>query len=184
MIIEINNMLLGVQSAKELALHFKTANGYLIDKHLSYAMVRLATDNFPLDEGFYNDFLPILTSHVKLLTSSQADTFSNIVMMAGDMGVQDIDFWSACKEVLFLQRMQRYIKVEKLGLCIKAFAMVGEADATVLQLLGDQVIKHKKVLHQQVKNDAKQGFQIAEIGLAEFKRALEDDEETGLTLAK
>jgi len=28
--------------------------------------------------------------------------------------------------------MQRYIKVEKLGLCIKAFAMVGEADATVL----------------------------------------------------
>ena len=70
MIIEINNMLLGFQSAKELALHFKTANGYLVDKHLSYAMVRLATDNFPLDEGFYNDFLPILTSHVKLLTSS------------------------------------------------------------------------------------------------------------------
>ena len=102
LIIEVNNMLLGFQSPKELALQLKNANGYLVDKQLSYAMARLAGDNFPLDDGFYNDLLPILTQHVKLLTSQQADTYANIVMMAGDMGVEDMDFWSACKETLYL----------------------------------------------------------------------------------
>jgi len=51
-----------------------------------------------------------------------------------------------------------------------------------LKLLGDVVIKHKRHISDQTKTTAKQGFQIAEIGFNEFKKALEDDEVNELVI--
>ena len=145
-------------------------------------MERIAEENFHLDKDFYNDFLPILTEYVLLFDRENCQAYADVIIHAGELGVEDFDFWNAVKTTLHTKRMQRYIPVKSLGAVIKAFAIVGEADAQVLKSLGDQVIKHKNFLDNQVKTEAKQGFQIAEIGLAEFRRALEDDAVTELTL--
>lgn len=78
--------------------------------------------------------------------------------------------------------MYRYMSLHSIGDAIKSFAIVGQADATLLKLLGDVVIKHKRHISDQTKTTAKQGFQIAEIGFNEFKKALEDDEVNELVI--
>jgi hypothetical protein len=54
--------------------------------------------------------------------------------------------------------MYRYMPLNSFGDIIKSFAIVGHADATVLKLLGDVVIKHKKHIPEATKTSAKQGF--------------------------
>jgi hypothetical protein len=136
-----------------------------------------------LDAAFENNYVPLTTQYIRTFTNENAESFADIVVYAGQLGVTDAEFWRAVKEVLVMQRMYRYMPLESFGDAIKSFAIVGQADETVLQLLGDVVIKHKRHIPEETKSTAKQGFQIAEIGFTEFKNALDDDEINELVIA-
>lgn len=173
---EMFNALLGATTCEDIARRLTQAEGHLDDKMLAYAMMQIEDYNFRLDEGFERGVIPLMTRYIRTFDRENNQAFTDIVSSAGALGVADEDFWRAVKEVMVMQRMYRYIPLEQMGDIIKSFAIVGQADETMLELLGNQVIKHKRFLPESTKSEAKQGFQIAEIGFAEFKRALEEDE--------
>lgn len=173
---DIFNSLLGAETCEDISRRLQIAEGHLDDKLLSYAMIRIEESNFGLDSNFHNSLIPLMTKYLRTFDYQNNQAFTDIVIKAGELGVEDKEFWRAVKEVMVVQRMFRYIPLEQMGDVIKSFAVVGQADQTVLELLGNQVIKHKRFLDENTKSQAKQGFQIAEIGFAEFKRALEEDE--------
>lgn len=181
---DIFNAILGATSCEDIARRLNQAEGSLDDKMVSYALEKVQEENYGLDAGFHNGLIPFITKHLRAFTLQNNQAFTDIVINAGLLGVTDADFWRAVKEVMVIQRMYRYIPLEQMGEVIKSFAVVGQADGKILELLGNQVIKHKRFLPERTKSDARQGFQIAEIGFAEFKRALEEDEVFELDLVK
>lgn len=136
-----------------------------------------------MDDAFTNNYVPLTTQYLRTFTHENAESFADIVIYAGQLGVQDAEFWRAVKEVLVMKRMYRYMPLDCFGEAIKSFAIVGQADENILQLLGDVVIKHKRHITEETKSTAKQGFQIAEIGFTEFKRALDEDDINELVIA-
>jgi hypothetical protein len=180
---EIFNAVLGADSVNDMTNFLRAADGAMDDRMLSYSWQRVRFNNFQLDSSFENDYIPLTTRYIRTFTNENAESFAEIITYAGQLGVTDGEFWRAVKEVLVMQRMYRYMPIESFGEAIKSFAIVGQADETVLQLLGDVVIKHKRHIGEETKSTAKQGFQIAEIGFNEFKRALDDDEINELVIA-
>lgn len=180
--IEIFNAVLFADSCEDMARRLNQAEGNLDDKMLSFAMIRIEEENYGLDSGFHNGIIPLMTKYLRTFDNQNNQAYTDIVTKAGELGVEDEEFWRAVKEVMVMQRMYRYIPLEQMGEVIKSFAVVGQADETILELLGNQVIKHKRFLPETTKTDAKQGFQIAEIGFNEFKKALDEDDINELDL--
>jgi hypothetical protein len=178
---EIFNAVLGADSVNDMTNFLRAAE--IDDRMLSYSWLRIRTNNFQLDDAFDNNYVPLTTQYIRTFTNENAEAFAEIVTYAGQLGVTDGEFWRAVKEVLVMQRMYRYMPLDSFGEAIKSFAIVGQADETVLQLLGDVVIKHKQHLNEEIKTTAKQGFQIAEIGFNEFKQALDNDDINELVIA-
>jgi hypothetical protein len=168
------------QTCEEVTLRLTQAEGQMTDNILAKVMVSIADRNVNLDSHFHNGVIPLMTKYVKIFNSENSEAFTDIVVSAGELGVQDPEFWRAVKETLVINRMDKFIETGRIGEVIRSMAIVGQADENTLQLLGDQVIKHKRFIDEEAKTVAKQGFQIAEIGFAEFKRALEDDDENEL----
>lgn len=179
---EIFNAVLGADSVNDIANFLRTADGCFDDKMLSFSWKRVRQGNFQLDEAFKTKYIPLTIQYIRTMKRDNVDAFTDILISAGQLGVQDAEFWRAIKEVLVVQRMYRYMSLHSIGDAIKSFAIVGQADATLLKLLGDVVIKHKRHIPEQTKTTAKQGFQIAEIGFNEFKKALEEDEVNELVI--
>ena len=172
------------ENCEDITRRIKDCDGYLDDILLAKAYNLIRTRDVETDQHFFNGLVPLTTKYIRKFNSGNARAFAEIVRSAGALGVEDKDFWRAVKECLAINRMYRYMPLDYIGDVIKGFAIVGQADETVLQLLGDQVIKHKKFIAEETKTTAKQGFQIAEIGFNEFKRALEDDEVYELQIKK
>lgn len=179
---EVFNALLGADSVNDMANFLRAADGAFDDKMLSYSWKRVNQGNFQLDDSFRTKYVPLTTQYIRSMKRDNVEAFTDIIINAGQLGVQDPEFWRAVKEVLVVHRMYRYMSLHTIGDAIKSFAIVGQADATLLKLLGDVVIKHKRHIPEQTKSSAKQGFQIAEIGFNEFKKALEDDEVNELVI--
>lgn len=180
---EVFNAVIGADSVNDMANFLRAADGAFDDKMLSYSWQRVRQGNFQLDEAGTRNYTELTTKYIRTMTKENSEAFADIIIHAGQVGVQDSDFWRAIKEVLVKQRMYRYMPLNSFGETIKSFAIVGHADATILKLLGDVVIKHKRHIPEATKSSAKQGFQIAEIGFNEFKKALEDDQINELVIA-
>jgi len=168
------------QTSEDLIRRYSQAEGQLTDNIISETMQSLVLRNVKLDQQFHENFVPILTKYVRLFNSENSEAFVEVVVSAGELGIQDGEFWRAVKETLVINRMDKFIETCRIGDVIKSFAVVGQADENILGLLGDQVIKHKRFIGEESKSTAKQGFMIAEIGFAEFKRALDEDDENEL----
>lgn len=172
---EVFNAVIGADSVNDMTNFLRAADGSFDDRMLSFSWQKIRQGNFQLDETFTGGYVPLTTQYIRTMNKEHAESFADIIIYAGQLGVQDAEFWRAVKETLVIKRMYRYMPLKSFGECIKSFAIVGQADATVLKLLGDVVIKHKRHIPESTKTQAKQGFQIAEIGFNEFKKALEDD---------
>ena len=134
------------QRCEDITRRLKDAEGYLDDHLIARAFQLLREENIEPDEHFFNGLIPLTTRYLRQFTRENSRAFTEIVRSAGALGVEDKDFWRAIKECLAINRLYRYIPLDDMGEVIKGFAIVGQADETVLQLLGDQVIKHKKFL--------------------------------------
>lgn len=141
---EVFNAVLGADSVNDMTNFLRAADGAFDDRMLSYSWQRIRQGNFQLDSAFEQNYVPLTTKYIRTFTDDNAEAFAEIVIYAGQLGVTDSEFWRAVKEVLVMQRMYRYMPLESFGDAIKSFAIVGQADATILQLLGDVVIKHKR----------------------------------------
>lgn len=78
-----------------------------------------------MDESFNANYIPLTIKYIRTMKRENVDAFTDILVCAGQLGVQDADFWRAIKEVLVVQRMYRYMSLHSIGDAIKSFAIVG-----------------------------------------------------------
>ena len=81
--------------------------------------------------------MPFTTAYVKKFNNNHGHAFGEILAHVGNYGIRDQAFWSVAKEQLLENSMNRYIPVSWVGYVINAMAKVGQADAQVLQVLGN-----------------------------------------------
>lgn len=154
----------------------KEGQGHVDEYLIAHTLVTMVKFNFIRTPVFDTQMVPLYTKYIRTFNRENVVGYTDMIISAAQLGVEDEDFWRAAKEKLVMERLDKFIAREKIPDVIKSFAIVGQADENTLSLLGEQVIKHKRFITEGQKTVAKQGFQIAEIGFAEFKRALDDDE--------
>jgi hypothetical protein len=83
-----------------MANFLRAADGAFDDKMLSYSWQRVRQGNFQLDEAGTRNYTELSVKYIRTMTKENSEAFSDIIIHAGQLGVQDSDFWRAIKEVL------------------------------------------------------------------------------------
>lgn len=103
------------------------------DMLLALAWNQISRHDFQKDqESLDTVIMPFTTAYIKKFNNNHGHAFGEVLTHVGNYGIRDEAFWSAAKEQLLKNNMNRYIPVSWIGYLINAMAKVGQADAQVL----------------------------------------------------
>jgi hypothetical protein len=170
-------------NSERMADVIHTAAPMMTDQLLALAMKTMDAYQFDLGPGFDLKLLPFIKTYTKQFTRNHTESFAEIMVSMGNLGVKDAEYWALCKDKLLKEGFSRYIPLRHLGPLIRAMANVGQANADVLKVLGAQVIKHQKGLDAENVAAAIHGFETTGIGAEGFRKALEEGKQNAHTRA-
>lgn len=180
---DLFNAIAFASNSERLADVIHTAAPMMTDQLLALGLRIMDSYEFELGPSFETKLLPFIKTYTKQFTRNHTESFAEIMVSMGNLGVKDAEYWSICKEKLIKDGYHRYIPLRHVGPLIKALANVGQADADILRLLGSQVIKHQLGLKPENINAAIHGFETAGIGADVFRKALEEGAQNSHTKA-
>lgn len=172
--LDLMNALMGTTTCDGIAKILKAVPGNVTDLYLAYALTKLAEYEVPITPSFEQTILPFTLNYLKKFNRENSRALSEVVIALGQIGVQDAEVWNVIRQKIVTEKMHRYLPVKDLGELVEAIAHAGQADASLLQALGSQIIKHHRSLEPEQISAAIKGFEKSGLGAEGFTKSLEE----------
>lgn len=172
--LDLMNALMGTTTCDGIAKILKAVPGNVTDLYLAYALTKLAEYEVPLTASFEQTILPFTVNYLKKFNRDNSRAFSEVVIALGQLNIQDPELWTVIRQKIVQEKMHRYVPVKDLGDLIQSISHAGQADASILQALGGQVIRHHRALKAEQIQAAVQGFEKSGLGSDGFTKSLEE----------
>lgn len=171
---DLMNALMGATTCDGIAKILKTVPSNMTDLYLAYALTKLAEYEVPITPSFDQTILPFTLNYLKKFNRENGHAFSEVVIALGQIGIQDAELWNTIRQKIVKEKMHRYVPVKDLCSLVESIAHAGQADASILQALGSQIIKHHRALKGEQIEAAVRGFEKSGLGADGFTKSLEE----------
>lgn len=172
--LELSLAIYGTHNCRMLADLFKANLTKLTDHQLSYSLYHIAKYELPLDESFYNSYLPIVKEFVKVMDRESNAPLSNIIATIGLLNVQDDGIWTLFDQKIVGERLYRYFSLQQLTEVALGVSNAKRGSKEMWNAFEGVFIKHRKALELEELEKVKFAFENAKMGSKKLYALLED----------
>ena len=162
------------ENTHDISYWFKKYGDDLTYRHISWAFATMARHNLELDDLFWENIYPVVKATYLAMDRNSVPYFVSLVSTAGDLRLQDNQFWDSFFHKVIQLKFYRYFTLQEMFDVVNSVQKVGRATQELYQLLQDMVLKHISYVYPHFAYLLKELFINADKGSQELFLALEE----------